>query len=80
MGIIDSAHRQAGQRIARLLLREVRKSDMDQLSRVGRMDFTLPGVAAGMLSALRVQSFNVEAVPVPVHRLGRLVEVGEYNG
>ncbi len=80
MGMIDSAHRRAGQRIAKLLLKEVRKSDISQLSSLGRMDFTLPEVAAGTLSVLRVQGFHSETVPVPVHRLGRLIEVGEANG
>ena len=80
MGMINSAHRRAGQRIAKLLLKEVRTSNMGRLSLVGRMDFTLQDVAAGTLSALRVHGFHNETVSVPVHRLGRLVEVGELNG
>lgn len=79
-GMIDSAHRRAGHRIAQLLLKEVRGLNIGQLTSVGRMDFTLPGVAAGALSAIRVQGFHEETMSVPVHRLGRLVEVGDING
>ena len=80
MSMIDSAHRRAGHRIAKSLLKEVTSSDLSQLSSVGRIDFTLPGVAAATLSALRVQGFHGETVSLPVHRLGRLIEVGDVNG
>ncbi len=80
MGMIDSAHRRAGHRIAKLLLSQVRDSDMNRLAVAGRMDFTLQGSAAGTLSALRVHGVYSEPVPVPVHRLGRLIDEGELYG
>ena len=80
MGMIDIAHLRAGQRIAKLLLSEVRKSDISQLSNTGRMDFTIPGVKAGTLSAIRVLGIHDELVSVPVHRLDRLFEEGELDG
>lgn len=80
MCMIDSAHLRAGQRIARLLLSEVRKSDISLLLRTGRMDFTLAAVGAGKLSAIRVQGINAELVSVPVYRLDRLLEEGDIYG
>lgn len=80
MTMINIAHRQAGHRIAKLLLKKVTSSDLSQLTDTGRMDFALPGIAAATLSALRVQSVHEDTVSMPVHRLGRLTEVGDVIG
>ena len=80
MTMINIAHRQAGHRIAKLLLKEVTNSDLSQLTDAGRMDFALPGIAAATLSALRVQGVHEDTISVPVHRLSRLIEVGDVIG
>lgn len=77
MTMIDSAHRRAGQRIRKMLLSQVKQSDLSPLESTGRMDFEVPGMAGGSLSAFRVIDILPESLTVPLHRIGRLLELGE---
>ncbi len=72
---IDSAHRMAGQLIRRLLLREVRALNTQDLVTRGRADFELPEAGAGSLTAFRVRYIPTESVVVPVHRLGKVFDL-----
>lgn len=71
MGQIRSAHRQAGNEIRRKLLQQVRDSNLEDLERAGRMDFELPGVASGALTAFRVEQILPATLRVAPHRTDR---------
>ena len=75
MTLIDRAHRRAGQLIRKQLLAEVRNADLRDLEKLGRMDFELPGVEGGNLSAIRVQGVHPETVEISVTNLGHQFEM-----
>ena len=70
MGEIDHAHRLAGHRIRRQLLRRLAELDLNELERVGRLDITLPDVDAGGLTAFRVLGLSPDQQLVSIGRLG----------
>ncbi len=71
MKLIDSAHQRAGQRIRELLLDQVDRADLEELHRLGRMDFELPDAGSGTLTAFRVEGNSQHTFPVPPSLLGR---------
>lgn len=71
MVMIDSAHRRAGQLIRKLLLSQIHTSNLDELRKLGRMDFEISEANTGSLAAFRVKYIHEEPIEVPVHRLGR---------
>ena len=75
MGLIDRAHRKAGHLIRRQLLAEVRKTDLQNLEKLGEMDFELPGAEGVHLTAIRIQGVHSQTVEVDVARLGHPVEM-----
>ena len=70
MGEIDHAHRLAGHRIRRQLLRRLAELDLTELERVGRLDITLTDVDAGGLTAYRVIDVSPDQPTVSISRLG----------
>lgn len=75
MGVIDAAHRRAGNHIRRLLLNQVSNaSGVPQAARSGIIDFSLPDPDAGRLTAFRVEGISERVLRVPVSRIGRPVE------
>jgi hypothetical protein len=70
MGEIDHAHRLAGHRIRRQLLRRLAELDLTELERVGRLDITLTDVDAGGLTAYRVIDVSPDQQTVSISRLG----------
>lgn len=75
MGMIDTAHRKAGHHIRKLLLRKVHESDLDELQRLGKMDFELSEVDSGSLTAFRVRDVSNEIMKVSVSLLGHPFDV-----
>ncbi|MCL5421109.1 MAG: hypothetical protein M1461_01365 [Nitrospirae bacterium] len=75
MGMIDSAHRKAGQHIRKLLLKKVQEADLNELQRIGRMDFGLEEVDSGSLTAFRVRNVSSEIMKVAVSLLGHPFDV-----
>ena len=75
MELIDSAHRRAGHLIRQQLFAEVRNSDLQDLDKLGKMDFELPGVEGGQLTAIRIQSGHPQIFEIEVARLGHPVEM-----
>jgi hypothetical protein len=75
MGEIDHAHRHAGHRIRRQLLRRLEQLDLTELERVGRMEIALPEVDAGGFTAFRVLDVSPDRHLVSIHRLGHLFEL-----
>jgi hypothetical protein len=75
MGEIDHAHRLAGHRIRRQLLRRLAELDLTELERVGRLDITLPDVDAGGLTAFRVLDVSPDQQLVSIGRLGHPFEL-----
>lgn len=66
MGHLDRYHRKAGQRIRRMLLRQVRDADPAEINREGVMDFELSDDYASVLTAFRVEARSpdvIEEVP-----------------
>ena len=77
MELIDSAHRRAGHLIRQQLLAEVRNSDLRDLEKLGNMDFELPGVEGGQLTAIRIQNVHPRVFEIEVARLGHPIEMGK---
>ena len=75
MGEIDNAHRHAGHRIRKQLLKRLVELDLNELERIGYMEMTLPGVDAGSLSVFRVVDVSPDTELVPIHRLGHAWEL-----
>jgi hypothetical protein len=71
MGILVRAHRRAGQRIRRLLLLQARRTDLSPLLSEGRMDFEVPELEGGTLTAFRVEEKSPETYDVSELRLNR---------
>lgn len=81
MGHLDSAHRKAGQRIRRMLLRRVRDADPAEINREGVMDFELGDAYAGVLTAFRVEARSpdiIEEVPGNSIRIPFRLERGHW--
>ncbi len=75
MGEIDHAHRLAGHRVRRQLLRKLEELDLTELERVGQMDITLPEVDAGGLTAFRVLDVSPDSQLVAINRVGHPFEL-----
>ena len=77
-GIILSAHRKAGNYIRKLLLDQIKKSDLKNLIVDGYMDFKLPVIdSSASMGAFRIEAILPEIHQVPYYRLGHAVDVGE---
>ena len=72
---IDSAHRRAGQLIRRQLLAQVRNADLRDLEKLGTMDFEVPGVEGGNLTAIRIQSMHSQTLEIEVAKIGQPFEM-----
>jgi hypothetical protein len=75
MGEIDHAHRHAGQRIRKQLLRQLEQLDLSELERAGQMDITLPEMDGGGLAAFRVADVSPDTQFVSIHQLGHPFEL-----
>jgi len=75
MGEVRRAHQTAGQRVRRLLIERVRTCDVEELERMGRMDFELPGEDGGTLTAFRIVDIAPESTAVPSSRIGHPFEL-----
>jgi hypothetical protein len=73
--VLDSAHKKAGKYIRRLLLQQVRNSDLLQLERLGRMDFELPEADGGRVTAFRVVDIAPDPIMVATEILARPFEL-----
>jgi hypothetical protein len=77
MRLIDNAHLRAGQLIRRMLLEQVRASDLSILKRTGRMDFTLPGKRSISITAFQLNEMSAKVITVPHWRIGVPFDTGE---
>ena len=59
------AHRQAGRNIRKLLMNQIWNSNLQQLQRLGKMDFELAEADGGSMTAFRVVDINTETIRVP---------------
>jgi len=75
MGKIDTAHRKAGHHIRRLLLKKILESDLDELQRLGKMDFELSEADSGSLTAFMIRNVFNEIMKVSVSLLGHPFDV-----
>ena len=75
MVLIERAHRRAGRLIRQQLLAEVRNADLRGLDKLGRMEFEIPGMDGGNLTAIRIQSVYPDTFEVDVGRLGQIYEM-----
>jgi len=67
---IRSAHLRAGFQIRRLLLKQAKNIDFEELAKVGRVDIELPEAGAGSLSVFRVLAISEREYVVQVSQLG----------
>jgi len=75
--LILQAHRKAGFRIRRMLLKEVMSSDLGELDKTGTAEFELPDGVGGSITAFRVIDLAPDRHHVPHHRLGHRFDAGE---
>jgi hypothetical protein len=75
MELIDRAHRRAGFRIRKSLLRHVLSSDLRGLQDTGRMEFEPPGLHAVSMAALRVVARYSQTVSAAYGHLGRPMNI-----
>lgn len=73
---LTTAHRAAGKHIRALLLKEVKTADLDELERMGRMDFVLPAEDAGSFTAFRILGNSRKKYKVPLSHLDQPFESG----
>jgi hypothetical protein len=73
---LTTAHRAAGKHIRALLLNEVKTADLDELERMGRMDFVLPAEDAGSFTAFRILGNSKKKYRVPLSHLDQPFESG----
>lgn len=69
---IRAAHHQAGSRIRRRLIEQVRAVDFGSTERQGRIDFVLPDAEGGKLSAFLVEARAPTRTLVPAQKEGQL--------
>ena len=74
---ITAAHQKAGQHIRARLLKEVRKADLRDLRRLGRLDFQLPEEDGGSITAFVVQSIETKHYNIPASHIGQVFEGDE---
>lgn len=74
---IDSAHRMAGRKVRRELLRQVRNADLTELERLGEMRFELADLGGKPLLALRVIRVSDFTSNVAHHHLNRVFDLEE---
>ncbi|WP_212750602.1 hypothetical protein, partial [Streptococcus pseudopneumoniae] len=75
MALIDSAHRKAGQHIRRLLMKQILTSDLQDLEKLGRMDFELEDAEGVSLAGLRVKNIYPQTVSIHISRIGHPLEL-----
>jgi hypothetical protein len=75
MCMIDKAHLMAGQSIRKLLLRQIRQSNLNDLIQKDKIEFELPEAQGGSLTAFRITDIAPETITVPISRLQVLFEV-----
>ena len=75
MTLIDRAHRRAGQFTRKQLLAEVRSANLQELDKLGRMDFELPGAEGVNLTAVRITGVHPQIFEIDVARLGHPLEL-----
>jgi len=74
MGHIDRAHRMAGHRIRKMLLKEVSHTNLHEMRSRSRLDFTIPNVESGSLSACLVEDTYKGTVTASERQLGQIFE------
>jgi hypothetical protein len=67
---ILQAHHSAGRKITQLLVKQVTESDLSKLHRLGQMEFDLPEIGGGSLTAFRVLSIAPETYDVESAKIG----------
>ena len=80
--LINSAHRSAGKHIRKLLLQRVCQSDLQQLERLGKMNFELSEVDGGSMTAFRIVDISTKTVMVSTSKIAHpfQLESGFING
>lgn len=58
MGLITQAHIRAGKHITALLLKKVKEVDLNELMKLGIMEFELPDKDAGSITAFRIKALS----------------------
>ena len=60
-----------------MLLEQVKKSNLNDLKKTGRMDFTIPGEISVSITAFQVREISPDVVNVSPHRIGNPFEPEE---
>jgi len=74
---ITAAHQKAGQHIRARLLKVVRRADIRDLRRLGRLDFQLPEEDGGSMTAFVVQSIETKRYNISASHIGQVFEGDE---
>jgi len=74
---ILAAHKKAGMYIRRLLIQQIKKSDMKNLLEEGVMIFNLPDIdSSASMTAYRIERIIDEIHEIPYYKLGHPVSIG----
>jgi hypothetical protein len=80
MTLIDRAHLSAGKKARNIQIQQLMKSDLTNLQILGRMDFQIPEMGAGSLSAFRVLDvLRDKKTEIPESRLNRIIELEDVS-
>ena len=74
MDDIDSAHRQAGFKIRKMLLEKIDAASQESLERDGEMVFDLGDMDGGAISAFQITGIPAEEFDVPTDKIGVLMD------
>ena len=75
---IEIAHRKAGFRIRKLLIRQVATTNLHEIHKKGYMAFELPESDGGSFTAFRIEYISPNISTVPVSRIGRPILAKDY--
>jgi len=77
MRVINQAHIKAGRHVTKLLLNIAREADLEELMRLGIMEFELPDKDAGTITAFRIRALSDrhETVLVSPTKIGIPVDI-----
>lgn len=75
MSLLTKAHIQSGRHITNLLLNIAKEANLNELRRLGIMEFELPDKDAGSVTAFRVKDLSDETVLVAPSKIGVTIDL-----
>lgn len=74
MSMINSAHRQAGRKIGKMLIDKVKNSDLRLFKKSGRIDFELDQESKISITAFQVREISLDTIKLPYWQIGNPIK------